>query len=134
MAFEFAYEMTFSLNWHHRKHLSCGQFERHLGEQFINTYQGKFAEFGIYQFFSSKGITLSLPDVTIMGKGYWDDTDFKYLNKRISIKSASYFANLLLFECDDWDFSVRYIPDLNNLNNGISDYFFSVECTQMVKP
>lgn len=42
---DFAYGMTFGGSGAHRDHRSGGQAHRHLGEIFINTFQGKLAEF-----------------------------------------------------------------------------------------
>ncbi|MEE1944851.1 hypothetical protein VRU48_07025 [Pedobacter sp. KR3-3] len=109
-AFDFAYAMCFT-DGHHRNIRSGGQIHRSQGELFINTLQGKLAEFGIYRKFSEHGITLPPPDLNVMGKGIWDNGDFDCLGYKLSIKSAAHFSNLMLLETKDWDEEAHYIPD-----------------------
>jgi hypothetical protein len=47
--FNFAYEMSFGKG-EHRQHRSGDQRNRRNGEIFINAFQGKLAELGIYNF------------------------------------------------------------------------------------
>jgi|SRR5690606_4782100 len=117
--FEFAFEMVYG-HGHHRKHRSGGSAVRKNGELFINTFQGKLAEFGFFKQLLSAGITLSRPNTSVWGRGVWDNNDFEYSGKKISIKSAAFFSNLLLLEKKDWDGTGRYIPSLNNT---VYDYF-----------
>lgn len=109
-AFDFAYTMCFT-EGHHRNIRSGGHTHRSPGELFINTLQGKLAEFGIYRKFSEHGITLCPPDLNVMGKGIWDNGDFDCLGNKLSIKSAAHFSNLMLLETKDWDEDAHYIPD-----------------------
>jgi len=90
-SFAFAYSMVFG-DGHHRKHRSGGQHNRKNGELFANTFQGKLAEFMVYNELKKEGLTeLSDLDTSIHGKGIWDDTDLEYKGKKINIKSASFF-------------------------------------------
>ncbi len=49
-SFNFAYNMVFGEGYH-RKHRSGGQYSRKNGELFANTFQGKIAEFVVYNEF-----------------------------------------------------------------------------------
>ncbi len=109
-AFDFAYAMCFTEGYH-RNIRSGGKTHRSPGELFINTLQGKLAEFGICRKFSEHGITLPPPDLNVMGKGVWDNGDFDCLGIKLSIKSAAHFSNLMLLEAKDWDQEAHYIPD-----------------------
>ena len=109
--FEFSYNMTFGKIGAHRTHRSGGQFSRKNGELFANTFQGKLSEFAIYSYLTSKGYNLELPLLEMWELGKWDESDFEINNTKISIKSASFFSNLLLLETRDWDNSGRYIPN-----------------------
>lgn len=125
--FEFAFEMTYGRG-HHRKHRSGGYASRKNGELFINTFQGKLAEFGFFQRLLSAGITLAKPNTGIWGKGVWDNNDFEYSGRKISIKSAAFFSNLLLLEKQDWSETGRYIP---TVEDG-ADYEYFIFCR--IKP
>ena len=74
--FQFSYDMTFGKLGIHRDHRSGGSHHRKNGELFINTFQGKLAEFGLYNFFKEKGIDSEEPDLSKWGKGKWDTIDF----------------------------------------------------------
>lgn len=124
-AFEFAYSMTFGADGHHRIHRTGGIMQRALAEQFINVFQGKLAEFGIYKKLIDAGIPVNQPDLRIMGKGLWDDSDFICSGKKLSVKSVAHFSNLLLLEQQDWDANGAYIPNLNT-GNSFYDYFILV--------
>lgn len=121
-AFDFAYRMCFTLEGHHRDHRTGGQAHRSAEERFINTLQGKLAEFGIHKIFKEAGISLAEPDQIVMGKGIWDDGDFEYKGNKLSIKSAAHFSNLMLLEAQDWDEQGNYIPNIE-ARASTSDYF-----------
>ena len=53
--FEFAFGMTFGKEGAHRDHRSGGQIRRRNGEIFINTFQGKIAEYGFYNYIVEVG-------------------------------------------------------------------------------
>ncbi|MEO5911410.1 MAG: hypothetical protein ABIP95_11010 [Pelobium sp.] len=120
--FNFAYAMTFGKIGFHRAHRSGGLHQRKNGELFINTFQGKMAEFGIYEFLKSNDIEIDKPDLSVLGEGIWDESDFTINGKKISIKSTAFFSNLLLLETKDWDLKGNYLPDLEKGNAQI-DYF-----------
>lgn len=120
--FDFAYAMTFGKSGFHRAHRSGGLHQRKNGELFINTFQGKLAEFGIYEFLKSNKIEIEKPDLRVMDKGIWDECDFIIKGKKISIKSTAFFSNLLLLETKDWDLNANYLPDIVK-GNAQSDYF-----------
>lgn len=120
-SFDFAYNMTFGSIGEHRDHRTGGSLHRKNGEIFANTFQGKLAEFAFVQFFNSKyKPSLSTPDLDCWELGKWDLSDFIWRDKKIAIKSAKHFSNLLLLECNDWDSNGCYIP-----NNSCS-YFMIV--------
>src|SRR6478672_9844532 len=81
--FDFAYAMTFSNDGHHRNLRTGGQTNRKGGEQFVNCFQGKLAEFAIYQQLHILGLTIEKPDLSVMGRGLWDDCDFIIHGKKI---------------------------------------------------
>jgi len=121
MCFDFAWEMTFGKGGVHRGYRSGGQNRRKNGEKFINTFQGKLAELAVYNEFHRYEIQLSDPDFETYGLGRWDDADFTYNNLNFSIKSTSFFGNLLLLETRDWNVKGKYIP-----NDKIYDYHIMV--------
>ncbi|MBL4744837.1 MAG: hypothetical protein JKY08_00570 [Flavobacteriaceae bacterium] len=121
--FNFSYEMVFG-EGHHRRHRSGGNHNRDNGELFANTFQGKLAEFAVHKALSDNNITaLDLPDLDIYGKGIWDDFDLCYKGKKITIKSAVFFSNLLLLEEKDWNKQGDYIPNIDTVATNNYDYF-----------
>ena len=120
--FEFAYGMTFGREGTHREHRTGGQIRRKNGEVFINTFQGKLAEFGLYKFFTNNGFILNTPDLGMWAEGIWDDVDLIINNKKINVKSAASFSNLLLLETRDWDANGIYIPNID-IGGGQYDFF-----------
>lgn len=122
--FDFAYGMTFGNSGHHRAYRSGGQYGRRFGELFINTFQGKLAEYGIWQLFSINGIDSPKPDLEKWGEGKWDETDLKINDHYISVKSTSSKGNLLLLETDDWDEAGRYIPNLASNKEYVDFHLF----------
>lgn len=110
--FDFSYGMTFENKGKHRSHRTGGIINRKNGELFINSFQGKMCEFGIYKFLKTSGIDLEIPDLEMWGEGKWDDTDLVVKSRSINIKSVSYFSNLLLLEKNDWNESGEYIPNI----------------------
>jgi hypothetical protein len=110
---------------YHREHRTGGEDFRKPIEIFRNTFQGKIAEGVFYNYLNENNIICDKVDYSIHGKGIWDDTDIQYKNKKISIKSAAFFSNLLLLESEDWDSEGRYLPNLIN-NEGADFYDFFV--------
>ena len=124
--FNFAYDMTFGKKGKHRDHRSGGNLERKNGEIFINVFQGKLAECGICKFFHQNGIELQLPDFGIYPLGVWDSYDFEYKNIKFSVKSTTFFGNLLLLETKDWNCNGNYIPNLKSNRQSKYDYHILV--------
>lgn len=132
-SFNFAFAMVFE-DGHHREHRSGGKHYRQKGELFANTFQGKLAEFIVYNELQKAGLKqLTEVDVSVYGKGVWDDTDLEVGSKKISIKSTAFFSNLLLLEAKDWNVEGEYIPNLNNSSNQNYDYFLMVRIKPDVK-
>lgn len=121
-SFDFAFNMSFGNAGHHRDHRTGGHLKRKNGEIFINAFQGKVAEFAFYDWLKNKGIITEMPDLSLTGEGVWDDSDFTVNGKKISIKSAAYFSNLMLLETQDWDNNANYIPNIDTKNANY-DYF-----------
>tara|TARA_B100001939_G_C16874448_1_gene587985 strand:+ start:372 stop:1118 length:747 start_codon:yes stop_codon:yes gene_type:complete len=117
-AFTFAYGMTFGREGAHRTHRSGGSYRRRNGEIFCDAFQGKLAEYFVYQSFTEMGIICPEPDTEKWNRGKWDDADFIINEKSINVKSMAFFSNLLLLETKDWDEIGTYIP-----NNKAYDYF-----------
>ena len=131
--FDFAYEMVFG-EGHHRKHRSGGQYGRKNGELFANTFQGKIAEFVVYNEFIKKGLVeLEKPDMGIYSIGIWDDTDLNYKGIKINVKSAAFFSNLLLLESKDWNKHGEYIPNIGSESSKDYDYFILVRIKPDIK-
>ena len=127
--FEFAFNMTFGAVGHHRDHRTGGITQRKKAELFINAFQGKLAEFGVYKKLVDNGIETTKPDLRLMGTGLWDDSDFICANKKLSVKSAAYFSNLMLLEQQDWNGQGAYIP---NSESGTTMYDYFILCR--IKP
>lgn len=116
--FEFAYDMAFGAG-SHRKIRSGGKKERNKGEIFINTFQGKAAEFAMYRYLLKEDIVTTKPDTNVEGYGIWDSFDLEYGSLHLAVKSTKSYGNLLLLETKDWNENGEYIP---NLQNGVSNY------------
>ncbi len=127
--FEFAYAMTFG-DGEHRDHRTGGTMNRKKGQIFINTFQGKLSELGVYNTFSKSNkiaySKLSKPDFDVYGLGEWDDSDIELDEIKFSIKSTKFYGNLLLLETKDWSEKGEYLPNLNTDKNCIYDYFVLV--------
>ena len=126
--FSFAYEMTFGKAGEHRKYRSGGTANRRNGEIFCDTFQGKLAEFFVYQSFKKLGIDCPMPDLATWDLGKWDSEDFLINGKLINVKSMAFFSNLLLLETKDWDQQGKYIP-----NNKSYDFFVTVRVRPELK-
>ncbi|WP_439328518.1 hypothetical protein [Lonepinella sp. BR2357] len=130
--FEFSFNMTFGEQGEHRGHRTGGIHNRRKGEIFANTFQGKLAEFAVFEHFSRKNIEVSKPDLGVWELGTWDDFDLLVGDLTVSIKSTKSFGNLLLLEKDDWDENARYKP-----NNKSYDFTFLVRtypfCEELMK-
>jgi len=120
--YQFSFDMTFGQKGVHRAHRSGGSHYRKNGELFINTFQGKIAEFGIYNYFKTKGIKLHEPDLERWGEGKWDTTDLIVNGKKLNIKSTKSKGHLLLLETKDWDQEGKYIPN-TDIDGGEYDFF-----------
>tara|TARA_B100000287_G_C20480368_1_gene720886 strand:+ start:87 stop:824 length:738 start_codon:yes stop_codon:yes gene_type:complete len=127
-AFNFAYGMTFGQEGAHRRTRSGGSHQRKNGEIFCDTFQGKLAEYVVYQTFSEMGVTCPEPDTKKWNLGKWDDADFIINQKSINVKSMAFFSNLLLLETKDWDKIGTYLP-----NNKNYDYFLIVRIQPEIK-
>ncbi len=81
--FEFAYAMTFGKG-EHRDHRTGGTLKRKKGQIFINTFQGKLSELGVYNLFFQHNKEaykrLSPPDFKVYGLGDWDDSDIELVH------------------------------------------------------
>jgi len=116
--FDFAYEMAFGVG-KHRSTRSGGKKKRKPEEIFINTFQGKAAEYTMYRYLLEHGILTIKPDITVEGYGVWDSFDLKYGEIHMSVKSTKSYGQLLLLETKDWNEKGEY---LHNNKNGIVNY------------
>ena len=127
--FHFAYAMAFG-EGEHRDHRTGGTINRKKGQIFINTFQGKLSELGVYNTFAQLNKEayqqLSPPDFNIYGLGKWDESDIELNKIKFSIKSTKYYGNLLLLETKDWSQNGEYLPNLSTDKNSIYDYFVLV--------
>ncbi len=120
--FDFAYGMTFGNAGQHRNHRTGGQHRRKNGELFADTFQGKMAEFFLYEYFTNNGFELQEPDIEQWDLGRWDETDLIINDFMINVKSTKSFGNLLLLETKDWNENGQYIPNIENGEEGY-DFF-----------
>ncbi len=121
----FSWKMTFGKEGEHRKNRSGGSKERTLGEIFSNTFQGKLAEYAVYNYLKNKNVTTDKPDFTTYELGKWDSYDIKIDDKKIAIKSTKHYGNLLLLEVKDWNNQGLYIPNITE-DEGKYDLFIVV--------
>lgn len=119
----FAQQMTFGEgdNAFHRKYRTGGIEVRNVYQLFENTFQGKLAEFILYEYFKFYNIPCSEPDLQTFGKGEWDSGDLEVNNFSLNVKSMKHFSSLLLLEQKDWSLDGAYLP-----NDQRYDYFFIV--------
>ena len=108
--FSFAYAMAFE-DGHIRGYRSGGSAIRNSTERFANTFQGKLAEFCVVRQLKKWQLNADDPDVGVYGQGV-SDAGFDVLvdGHKGSIKSASFFSNLLLLETKDYDHDATYLP------------------------
>ena len=118
---DFAYDMTYGKVGQHRNYRSGGKIIRENGEIFINTFQGKLAEYGVWNEFANRKLSISRPDLEKYKLGKWDDFDIKYKDYSIAVKSTKQYGNLLLLEKKDWNDKGIYIP---NESKGKGHYDF----------
>ena len=121
--FEFAFGMSYAKMGAHRDSRSGGTMHRTLGQIFINTFQGKMAEFAVYRYLLKHLIPVEKPDTEKYELGKWDTFDLECQGKRISVKSTKSYGDLLLLETKDWDKDGRYIP---NLSDGKAAYDYTI--------
>jgi len=117
--YDFTDGMTFNNDGEHRSYRSGGSLNRKNGEIFCNTFQGKLAEFAVYEDLKRNNFDTSRPDLKKYKLGIWDIYDLNLKEKNIAIKSAKYFSNLLLLEEKDWDNQANYIPNLDKKKTDI---------------
>ncbi|SES88291.1 hypothetical protein SAMN05421676_10211 [Salinibacillus kushneri] len=115
--FDFAYGMSFGDQGNHRNHRTGGNHRRRKGEIFADTFQGKLAEYALYEVFTDNGIETPEPDTEMYGLGEWDSSDFEINGCKLAVKSTKSFGQLLLLESDDWNADGEYIPNLENGNS-----------------
>ena len=120
--------MTFGKEGEHRKYRSGGSNVRRNGEVFCDTFQGKLAEYYVYQSLANMKINCPEPGIETWNLGKWDDEDFLVNQKLVNVKSMAYFSNLLLLETSDWDKTGLYIP-----NKKFYDYFVVVRMRPDIK-
>ncbi len=107
--FSFAWNMTYGGKGQHRTKRSGGSKDRKLSEIFINTFQGKLAEYAVYHYLKKNGLNANEPDTSVYELGIWDMYDIECQKRRISVKSTSSGGNLLLLETKDWNKYGEYI-------------------------
>lgn len=122
-SFSFAYDMSYGEKGAHRDSRSGGTMHRTKGQIFINTFQGKMAEFALYRYLIEHNIDVDIPDTEQYGLGKWDAFDLNCQGKHFAVKSTKSYGDLLLLETKDWNVNGEYIP---NLTEGISKYDYTV--------
>lgn len=86
-----------------RENRSGGNAKRDKKNKAIDTFQGKLAEFAFWDMAHHYKILLDEPDCSILSQGEYDNGDFQYKNKTISIKSIKPNASYLLLETKNFD-------------------------------
>ncbi len=109
--FNFANDMTFRFVGEHRSHRTGGTHRRKKGEIFSDTFQGKLSEYATYQVLKKNSLNADKPNLERYKLGKWDSGDMTINGKKIAIKSAKHFSNLLMLEVQDWDDKGNYLPD-----------------------
>lgn len=130
--FDFAYDMTFGREGEHRDHRSGGIKKRKNGEIFVDTYQGKVAEFAFYNYFKGKVNNIEYPDMKREGSSKWDTCDFCVNTSEVAIKSTKSYGNLLLLETKDWNDFGEYIPNIGTGHENY-DYFVLIRVKSKLK-
>lgn len=120
--FEFAYGMSFGGEGHHRNHRTGGNNRRRKGEIFADTFQGKLAEFAIWEQFNNNNLEVPKPDTIMYEEGVWDTSDFEYKGIKIAVKSTKSIGQLMLLESKDWNKEGLYVPNLH-IKNELYNYF-----------
>lgn len=120
--FLFAFEMAFGTG-KHRAYRSGGSYNRTPTEIFLDAFQGKLAEFAVYNKLTKKQI--SYPCLDVWDKGKWDVGDFIMDGKNVSVKSTRNYSNLLLLEENDFNQNGEYIPN-SNITPSVYDYIILV--------
>lgn len=115
--FDFAYGMSYGKMGEHRDFRSGGVMHRTKGQIFINTFQGKMAEFALYRYLMNHNIEVEKPDTKKYKLGKWDSFDLECQGKYFSVKSTKSYGNLLLLETKDWNENGEYIPNISNGKN-----------------
>lgn len=132
--FDFAWGMTFGGLGEHREKRSGGTKKRGPESIFQDTFQGKLAEYAVYNYFAqNEDITVSIPDFSQSKKGKWDSNDLMIDDDYITIKSTKQQGNLFLLEVKDWDSNATYIPNKDKDNQGVYDYFMFVRIAPAAK-
>ena len=121
--FDFAYGMSYGHTGEHRDSRSGGSEHRTKGQIFINTFQGKMAEYAVYRYLISRNIELPEPDTRTYELGKWDSFDLDVQGLHISVKSTKSFGDLLLLETKDWNENGEYKP---NIENGTAKYDYTM--------
>lgn len=121
--FDFAYDMSYAKKGAHRDSRSGGQEHRTMGQIFINTFQGKMAEFALYRYLQKYNIEANMPDLAKFKLGKWDSFDLVCQDKHLSVKSTKSYGDLLLLETKDWNNKGEYVP---NLPSGNAKYHYTV--------
>jgi hypothetical protein len=125
-AFNFSIEMVFG-SGANKETRSGGNHKRKKVELFVNTFQGKIAEFIFRKLLINNDFkNVSDVDVNVYGRGKWDDTDLVCNGFNFSIKSGAFFSNLLLLETDDWNKNAEYIHNTTIGGTNKFDYFVFV--------
>jgi len=109
--FNFANDMTFRFVGEHRSHRTGGTHRRKKGEIFSDTFQGKLSEYATYQVLKKNSLNADKPNLERYKLGKWDSGDMTINGKKIAIKSAKDFSNLLMLEVGDWDKQGNYLPN-----------------------
>ena len=75
--------MTFNNDGEHRSYRSGGSLNRKNGEIFCNTFQGKLAEFAVYEDLKRNNFDTSRPDLKKYKLGIWDIYDLNLKEKTL---------------------------------------------------
>lgn len=119
-------DQSYQLTWGSGYMKSNG---RDKSTKFKDSLKGKLGEFALYKHLLNLGHEVKYPDLTVRGKGKWDNGDIfvegKDQNgdietKKLSVKTAYYFSDLLLLKKEEWDDRGGYLYT----ENKIPDYSY----------
>lgn len=105
---QFSYDMTFGKKGEHKNGMDGSTYVRSDSEIFAHAFQGKMAEFAIYDYVKKHGVDISKPNIEVFKKGKWDNCDLESGNDTISVKSTPGYMKFLKLNYADYELDGAY--------------------------